>query len=130
MSTNPPQPINPRKLEQRRKALQMSKAALARRSGVSLTTVNRVLGGHLNEATFSNVVAILAALGMSVTANANTAAEEFREAVAQTKAENIVRMVQANCGLEGQAVDNETARDVARQTKQGFLRSNRRLWAT
>src|SRR5438067_10434482 len=92
------------KLNARRRKLGMSCAALAKRSGVSLATVQRVLSGKHAEASFANVLAIAKALSMSVAIEPIASATEVRQRQARYKAERLVGMVQATSALEAQAV--------------------------
>jgi transcriptional regulator with XRE-family HTH domain len=128
-------------LEVRRRELKMSRAALAQRSGVSAPTVYRILAGGLDNAHFRYVLAIARALGMTIHFDPTDESEPLRfqakpdaytliEKEATRKAERLVGMVQATSGLEGQAVDPETARGMVRQTAAELIAgSRRRLWS-
>ena len=115
-------------LDARRTRLGMSTEILAQRSGLSRQTVHRVLSGGI--ASFQNVIAIAAVLGMSPSFSPTTSDQEFREQQAETKAQELVGMVQATCGLESQAVDQEHVDEMVRQTVRELLTGpNRNLWA-
>src|ERR1700736_179302 len=88
-------------LNQRRRQLGMSYAVLARRSGVSLPTVQRILSGKHRMPGLASVVAIAQALGANLQLDALSSVEEFREQQARRKAERLVGMVQATSGLAG-----------------------------
>ena len=108
----------------------MSRAILAQRSGVSLPTVNRILGGRAEHATFGTVAAVAEALGLSFTLNVAVGEQDFLEQQAQTKAEAIARMVQGTSALESQAVASDTVRQIVRQTVHDLMAGSRRkLWA-
>ncbi len=116
-------------LDVRRKRLGMSYAVLAKRSGVSMTTVVRILSGQNPQASFENVCAVAAALDLAVRVEPTASAEEVRERQARRKAEQLVGMVQGTSGLEGQALEEETLAQMTRQTAHELLAgSPRRLW--
>src|SRR5581483_6754387 len=94
------------RLEERRRKLGMSMAALAKRSGVSLPTVTRILSGHHSTAHFESIVAISDALGIAVEPKEEKSPHDFLKEVALEKAQRLVKLVQGTSGLEGQAVDS------------------------
>lgn len=104
-------------LEQRRRKLGMSMSALAKRSGVSLPTVQRILAGGHAGASFESVVAISNALGMDLDFKERKTAYEFVREGALEKARRLVAIVQGTSGLEGQAVD---AGEISRLTDQAL----------
>jgi transcriptional regulator with XRE-family HTH domain len=115
-------------LDARRRRLGMSAEILAQRSVLSRQTVHRVLAG--GSASFQNVIAIADVLGMSHSFSATKSAPDIREQQAEAKARALVGMVQATCGLESQAVDQEHLDEMVRQTVHELLAGpNRRLWA-
>jgi transcriptional regulator with XRE-family HTH domain len=117
-------------LDSRRRKLGMSMAVLAARSGVSLPTVQRILSGTHETASFSNVVAIAKVLGVSVKFRERIPLEKLRKRPARQKAKRLVGMVQATAGLEGQAVDANTVHHMVRRTARELLAgSKRRLWS-
>jgi transcriptional regulator with XRE-family HTH domain len=116
-------------MEARRRALRMSRPALARRSGVSLPTVNRILSGKHEAPTLPVLTAIAEALGMELRLRPVAKPEVFAERQAREVARKVVRLVQGTSGLEGQAVDPPTLRRLERRTEQELLAgSPRRLW--
>jgi transcriptional regulator with XRE-family HTH domain len=118
------------RLELRRRALGMSRAALARASGVSLPTVQRILSGRHPNASWANIDALSRTLGMSINLHPVASARHFRATQAQRKAGNLVRMVQGSSALEGQALDRRHLAHMRRKTTRELLAgSNRRLWA-
>lgn len=117
------------RLTRRRKALGMSYAVLARRSGVSEPTVKRILGGQIGDASFANVTAVAQALGVSFGLE-ETDADEFCRQQARLKARQIARLVQGTSALESQAVDSETYGRLVEKSFHEFLAgSKRRLWS-
>ena len=118
-----------RTLELRRHELGMSKATLAKRAGVSLMTVNRILSGEDRGPRVTNLQAIAAALGVQIGIAEASSALEFRKAQAAAKAKRLVRMVQGTMALEAQAVDSHTIADMIEQTTCELLAgSDRKLW--
>jgi hypothetical protein len=110
----------------------MPVSALSLRSGVPVPTVNRILRGGVERASFANVSAIALALGMPVTFGDGDAAEidAFARRQARTKAEWVVRQVQGTSALESQAVDPVAYERMVEDTTNELLRgSRRRLWS-
>jgi transcriptional regulator with XRE-family HTH domain len=117
-------------MERRRKALGISRPCLARRSGVSLPTVNRILGDGDEHVTYAILKAVARSLGMEIELRNTLSEQDFAEQQAQTKAEAIARMVQGTSALESQAVDADTYRQIVRQTVHDLMAgSRRRLWS-
>lgn len=119
-------------LDDRRKRLGMSCAVLARRSGVSLPTVQRIMRHGGRRATFDNVVKVAKALGIEVAfvaSHSESDVETMLEREARIKADRLARMAQGTSALEAQAVDEETVRKVAERLAHELLRSKRKLWA-
>lgn len=113
-----------------RKKLGMSCATLARRSGVSVPTVNRILSGEQSSAHFDHVLAIADALGLNLQTHVAITPQDMKKIRAAEKAEQLVRLVQGTSAMEAQAVDNETLRSMIEQTTYELLAgSPRNLWA-
>src|SRR5437868_1902312 len=108
-------------LAQRRRKLGISYAALARRSGVSMPTVVRLLSGRHLSASLRNVVAVADALGVDFQVREVTPVHELREQQAAQKAQRLTRMLQGTSGLEAQALDRETVSAMTRQTVHELL---------
>lgn len=107
----------------------MSFRILARRSGVSEPTVKRILGGQLGDASFANVAAVAAALGVSFGLK-ETDTDELCSQQARLKAQQIARLVQGTSALESQAVDSTTYNRLVDKSFHEFLAgSRRRLWS-
>lgn len=121
--------ISADRLNGRRKALGLSCAGLAARSGVSEPTVKRILGGRIAEASFGNVVAVCEALGVSLDLRESDVDELCRRQ-ARTKSEEVARLVQGTSALESQAVDTESYRRLVERSYHELLAgSRRRLWS-
>lgn len=105
----------------------MSMAALARRSGVSLPTVQRILSGNHSTASFASVLAISDALGVEIEMKSD---REFTKQVATEKARRLVGAVQATSALEGQAVEPHKLSELIDSTVHTLMAGSRRkLWA-
>jgi transcriptional regulator with XRE-family HTH domain len=116
-------------LEKRRRELRMSKTVVARRAGVSLPTVNRILSGKEKRPGLPYVQAIAEALGVEVRLAEVADAYAMREQQATEKARQLVGMVQSNMALEGQGVGNEAIERMVRQTVHELMAGpSRRLW--
>ena len=127
----PPQDLTARSLERRRKELGMSRTALARHSGVSLPSINRMLNDGIDKATLCRVRAVAGALGMEVAVVPTCSSLELQEREARSKAKKIVQLVQGTSALEGQAVDGPTVQDMTSKTVHELMSgSKRRLWST
>ena len=121
--------ISADRLNSRRTSLGMSYRVVAERSGVSEPTVKRILGGHMAEASFANVVAVAEALGASLGVE-EVDPDELCRQQARRKAQQIVRLVQGTSALESQAVDGATySQLLERSYHQLMAGSRRRLWS-
>ena len=117
-------------LDARRRELDMSIDVVSRRSGVSVSTVVRVLSGQNPHVSLENLVAIADVLGMSLCVTPRTSTLQFREEQANQKARRLARIVQGSLGLEAQAISANDLDDMARQTAHQLLAgSPRRLWS-
>jgi transcriptional regulator with XRE-family HTH domain len=116
------------KMEKRRRELGMSRSALAKRSHVSLPTINRIMSKKRDRASLASVLAIAGALGMELTADARVESSEFCRQLAQNLAKRLVTSVQGTCGLEGQGLDQRDLERLVSETTERLLRSKRRLW--
>jgi len=118
------------KLDQRRKELGMTYAALARLAGVSMTSTVRILSGQHSHAGFAPILAIAEVLGMSIDATPRAHVNQMREQRAREKAERLVSMVQATSALEAQAVSSDDLSAMTRQTTHELMAgSPRKLWS-
>src|SRR4051812_32265663 len=118
-----------RYLEKRRKDLGMTHAEVARRSGVGMRTVQRLLSGGSDDATLGTIAAIAGALGVTELRPEAPPAYELRRRVAERKAERLTSMVQATSALESQAVDEEVRREIKERMVAELLAGPRKhLW--
>jgi len=129
--------LDTKPLEARRRELAISKPTLAKRSGVSLATIHRILLGDVHDVTLSRLGAVADALGMEIRylegacrfSPARSVFDMQRDQ-AQEKAERLVRLTQGTSALEGQAVSDATIREAIEQTVATLLTGpKRRLWA-
>jgi transcriptional regulator with XRE-family HTH domain len=116
-------------LDRRRRDLGLSYDLLARRSGVSRPTVQRILSGRHESASFANVSAIAGALGFELGVRPTADVPKLRRQQALRKARKLVSLVQGSAGLEGQAVDAVALKAMVEQTTHELLAGpRRRLW--
>jgi predicted transcriptional regulator len=121
--------ILPNELNRRRRELGLTHAALAKKSGVSLMTVKRILTRGVKHANFGNVVAVAQALAVDVQFVAHETSRKLREKLARQLAKRIVSMVQSTSALESQAVNQDDIDDMVEQTVHELMSgSRRRLW--
>lgn len=116
------------KLEKRRRELGMSRSALARRSRISLPTINRIMSKQHNRTSLASVGAIADALGMQLTADEKIESGELCRQLANRIARRLVAAVQGTSGLEGQGLDQQEVERLVSQTTEELLRSKRKLW--
>ena len=122
-------------LDSRRRGLGMSRAALARRAGVSLPTVQRLLCGGESRARIDIVRAIAVALGVevrlgeSLSVHETTDVSAFRMAQARAKAKRLARLVQGTMALEAEAVSEPVVDEMEEENLHALLAGPaRRLW--
>ncbi len=114
--------------ERRRRELGLSRSALARRSRVSLPTVNRILTGQYGKASFENVLAVARALELELTAVESNNSDTVRTMQARKHARRLLKLLQGTSALEGQAVEQQALDTMLDRTASQLLESNRRLW--
>ena len=118
-----------RELDLRRRALGMSRMEVARQTGLSFSTIHRILAGQQANPSWENLVALAECLGLSIRFEPKTDAQTMREAQANAKAVKLVRMVQGTSALEAQAIDPSQREQLVRQTMHELLSGpKRRLW--
>lgn len=119
-----------RALEARRRELGMTHDALARRSGVSVATVKRILAGTIGPASFEHVVQIAEALGQTVSLRQSVDAQVMERQQARAKAKALIDQVQGTSSLEAQGVDRRARqRMIDRTVRELLAGSPRKLWA-
>jgi transcriptional regulator with XRE-family HTH domain len=117
-----------KKLDLRRRGMGMGLASLAKKSGVSMRTVCRVMHGH-TEASFTNVCAIAAALGVRLDFTPVVNVETLCQREAARKAEALVNLVQGTSALEAQGLGPDALREMKDRTVHELLAGSRRkLW--
>lgn len=107
-------------LNARRRALGMSYAVLADRSGVSPATVKRVVGDPDYDPSVSTLCAVAEALGVSLDLRARHDVDAMLDRQARRKAEQLAGVVQG---------PQARARMVKRTVSLLLAGSRRRLWA-
>ncbi len=124
-----------RQLDDLRSELGMSCAALAKRAGLGLRTVQRILAGEESDGRVKSIVALARALGArieiepsgEIRLDADPTA--LRQEQAEAKARRLVSMVQGTSALEAQAVSSEVVVSMnASTTAQLLAGPDRRLW--
>ena len=117
-------------LDKRRRVLGLSYELLARRSGVSRPTVQRILTGRQPAASFANVAVIAEALGLGLRFESRVEPGRLKQEQAERKARSLVALVQGTSGLEGQAVDRGAVESMVEQTAHELLAGpKRKLWS-
>ena len=117
-------------LDKRRRDLGLSYELLARRSGVSRPTVQRILTGRQPAASFANVMSIAEALGLGLRFESRIDPGRLKQEQAERKARSLVALVQGTSGLEGQAVDRGAVESMVEQTTHELLVGpKRKLWS-
>jgi len=109
----------------------MTHAVVAQRSGVSRSTVERVLSGHYGSASFDTVQAIAEAVGATVSIEDAVNTDDMLESQAKLKAEAILNLVQGTSALEGQGLTQAAAQSMIRQAVHRLLAGSKRtLWTS
>ncbi len=118
------------RLNQRRESLGISCAVLARRVGISLRTVQRILSREENNPGFATVIALAREPGISVHLQDHVDPRIVRRRQAERKAARLLAIVQGTSALEAQGLDDQTLRDLREKTIHELLAgSDRKLWA-
>jgi len=126
---NKSQPIS-RRLNDRREKLGISCSVLAKRAGMSLRSVQRILSGEETNPGFQTVTSLARELGVGIRLDDEMDVRAVRQRQAEQKAERILAIVQGTSALEAQAVSPQTMRDLHEKTVHELLAgSPRRLWA-
>ena len=117
-------------LNRRRQELGLSCSVLARRAGVSLRTVQRVIAGKGPSPEFATVMVLAQSMGMTLRFDAMDA-DAMRRRQAQEKAHRLASSLQATSALEAQGLPKEALRELKERTVHELLAgSRRRLWAS
>ena len=119
-----------KRLNERRQRLGISCSVLAKRTGISLRSVQRILSGEKTNPGFTTVASLAHVLGVGVRFDEEVDVRTIRRRQAERKAERILAIVQGNSALEAQALSRETIRDLREKTIHELLAgSDRKLWA-
>ena len=119
-----------KRLNERRERLGISCSVLARRTGISLRSVQRILSGEETNPGFSTVAGLARELGVGVRFDDEVDVRTIRRRQAERKAERLLAIVQGSSALEAQALSRETIRDLREKTINELLAgSDRKLWA-
>jgi transcriptional regulator with XRE-family HTH domain len=114
-------------LQAQRSALQMPYGVLARRAGLSLSTVQRAMNGDLGR--IETLLSLAAALGVRLGVMSRASPARLRNEQAANQARRLARFAQGNSAMEGQGVDEGTVREVGDRIKERLLGGPaRRLW--
>jgi transcriptional regulator with XRE-family HTH domain len=117
-------------LDERRRELGLSYELLSKRCGVSRPTLQRILSGRHDAASFANIVAIAESLGLALRFDSRVDIPDLKREQAERKAKKLVALVQGTSALEGQAVDQKQVKSMVEQTTHELLAgSKRRLWS-
>jgi len=118
------------KLRNRKFDLGMNFETLSTRSGVSVSTLKRMLGRAPVDASISDTMAVAEALGVTLSLRMSSV-DQFRERQANLKARKLVQMVQGTSALESQAVDQEHIKRMIERSVRDLLSGpSRKLWAS
>ena len=119
-----------RALNSRRRELEMTFAALAERSGLSLPTVQRILAGK-QEPNSGHLRSLAEAMGMELMLVPKVRPAQMKLAQARANARRLVAMTQANAALEAQAVGQKMRQELVDRTVQELLAKPRQLlWSS
>ncbi len=108
----------------------MSLKVLAKRSGLSLRTVQRVFSPAEPNARLDTVLQIADALNVELRFKEVGSGHSIRKRAATAKAARLASMVQATSALESQAIPKSDLRDIEADIAARLLTgSSRQLWA-
>ena len=123
------------RLDRRRIRLGMPKSHAARRAGLSIATVNRLLSAKEKRPGIDSVSALARVLGLEVILGSQQriraveSAVSFRERQARAKAKRLVGIVQGSMALEAEGVSADVLSEMERETVHELLAGPaRRLW--
>ena len=117
------------KLEEQRRALDISVSQIARLAKVSRATVSRMLNGDIDHCNFATIAAVCNVLGIEF-AYHSASSVDMMQKVAVRKAECVARSAKGNCSFENQVISDETFRKTVDKLVNTLLSgSKRKLWA-
>jgi predicted transcriptional regulator len=118
-----------RKLSDRRENLGISQNMLAKMTGVSLPTVQRLFTGNKNTS-LDTVSKIANALGLSLGFSNAKREEEVIAERARMKAKQLAKMVQGTSALESQGLDKDALESIENKILHQLLKGSRsQLWS-
>jgi DNA-binding LacI/PurR family transcriptional regulator len=119
-----------RNLEKRRQGIKMPLSIVARRSGVSLSTVYRVLRRFDGSVSATSVCAIAEALMAQIGLRTSKSDDKVLIEQVRMKARKITGMTQATAAMEGQAVNSAAQGRLATQLARRLLAvgTPRQIW--
>ncbi len=107
----------------------MTLAQLAKRSGVSMPAVVRILHGAVENAKLRSITGLAAALGLKVRFESTDTALEMRRQEAEKKAREIVGLMQGTSGLEDEGIGLEAFEEAVEQTMHELMAGQgKKLW--
>lgn len=123
-------PVMSRQLNQRRQKLGISCAVLAKRAGISLRSVQRILSGEETNPGLATLTALARELGVGVCLDDQADVYTLRRRQAERKAQRILAIVQGSSALEAQGLPRKSLREMRDKTIHELLAgSPRKLWA-
>jgi transcriptional regulator with XRE-family HTH domain len=93
-------------------------AALAKRAGLGMRTVQRTLSGEATDATLGTTIKLAEALGVTFRIEED---HEMRRRAASAKAERLAGMVQGTSALEDQAVEPQVLQKISDRLRDELL---------
>ncbi len=119
-----------KRLNARRAKIGISCSVLARRTGISLRSVQRILSGDEVNPGFATLSALARELGIGVRFDDQLPIASIRRRQAERKADRVLAIVQGSSALEGQAVSRQTMKKLREKTINELLAgSPRKLWS-
>lgn len=100
------------KLSLRRKDLDISYINLAKKSGVSLSTIKRFFTEDYKGVSLEHLLKIASVMGVYFSPSSFKEVSELRKEQARVKAEKLVSQIQATSALEAQGVDKKTLKSM------------------
>ena len=117
-------------IEARRRELRMPRGALARRSGVCLRTVERLLSGEAKGAKWETIASMGREVGIDLGIVRRRSLRAVVHKQAKAKAEKVVAITQGDSALEGQALPEKALKQIRKAMEDSLATgSSVRLWS-
>ena len=117
-------------LNDRRRKLGMSCGVLAKRSGLTRWTVQRVLSGKASDIRLGSLLALANALGVDIGIARRRSVQSLRRQQARAKARRLAGVAQGSAALEGMGVPDKELRAIARGIEDKLVAGPAiRLWS-